>query len=58
MLLLALDVLNDVVQLRNAHAERPVLLLPCEKTMFGKRFMHPFGRPAFDQLKRLGNRER
>ena len=56
MFLLPLDVLYDLVQLRNAHAKRAVFFLPPEETMFRKGIMHPFGRAAFNQLHRFGNR--
>src|SRR4030095_15070005 len=58
MLLLILDVLNDVVQLRHAHTKRAIFFLPGELTMLRKRFMDPFGRTAFDELKCLGDGER
>lgn len=57
---LCADVLNDRIQLRETDAEGAVFVLPCEKLLLWKRFMHPFGGASFDQLHRFrnGNRRR
>ena len=55
--LLALDVLNGLVQLRNADTEGAVFHLPSKESVLREGVMDPFGRAAFDELQRLGNRE-
>src|ERR1051325_6697743 len=58
MLLLLLNVCHRHVLLRNAQAECAVSFLPLEGAMLGERIMHPFRGLAFDNLNRLGDRER
>jgi hypothetical protein len=58
MFRLAFDVLNDGFHPRLAHAKRAILLLPRKLTVFGKCFMHPFGRAALNQLQSLGDGHR
>ena len=58
MRFLVLDVLNELVQLRHAHAEGAVLFLLAKQTMFREALMHPFRGAALDELERLGNGHR
>ncbi|MDB6020692.1 MAG: hypothetical protein JWQ04_549 [Pedosphaera sp.] len=55
---LVLDVSDDQIQLRHAHAEAPILFLPRKEAVFGEGFMHPLGGAALDQLHGLGRRQR
>src|SRR5436190_8339332 len=57
MSFLTFDVSNGSVQLRHARAERAVLFLPPEQSMFRKSLVHPLRRPAFEELQGLGNGE-
>ena len=47
---------DDRIQLRDAHAEGSILLLPGKEPLFWEGLMNPFGRTALDKLHRLGNR--
>src|SRR5262245_18137594 len=58
MCVLVLDILNQLVQLRHAHAEGAVLFLPAKQTVFREALRHPFRGAALDELERLGNRHR
>jgi len=57
MRLLVFDVLDDLVQLRNANAEGAIFYLPFKQSVLWKSIMDPFRRAALDELQRLGNRE-
>src|SRR5262245_21097556 len=58
MRFLVLDVLNQLVQLRHAHAEGAVLFLPAKQTVFREGLMHPLRGAALDELERFGNGHR
>ena len=47
------NVMFDAVEIRDAHSERAVTRLPGEISLFGERFVHPFGRVGLDRAKKL-----
>jgi hypothetical protein len=57
VLLLALDVLNGLVQQRHTDRKGTVFDLPTKEAVLGEGVVNPFGRAAFEELQDLGNRE-
>ena len=57
MRFLVSDVLDGLVQLRNADTEGSVFHLPSKEPVLWKGVMHPLGRASLDKLQCLGNRE-
>ncbi len=58
MFLLLFYIIDDGLQLRDAHTERAVFFLPGKEPLVGKGLMNPFGGTAFDELHRLGHGHR
>jgi hypothetical protein len=57
IILLALDVLNGLVQHGHTDSKGTVFGLPAKEAVLRKSIMDPFGRTAFDELQSFGNRE-
>jgi hypothetical protein len=55
VLALVRDILDDLGQLRPAHRECPVAVLPTEMSQVRKCVMNPFARPALEQLQGLAD---
>src|SRR5216110_404349 len=50
--------MNNLGQLRHAHAKSAIFFLPAEQTLLGEGFVDPLRRTTFNQLKGLGDRHR
>jgi hypothetical protein len=55
VLLLGLDVLNSLVQQRDADAESAVFDLPAKEPVIRESVMYPFGGASLDELQRFGD---
>ncbi len=54
--LLVLNVMNGFVQQSDADTEGSIFHLPSKQSVLREGIMHPFGRPALDELQCLGDR--
>ena len=55
VLLLALDLLNGLVQEGHTNTEGPIFHLPTEELLLRECLMHPFGGATFNELQSFGN---
>src|SRR5215468_6459571 len=55
--LLALNIGNDLLELRNTHTECAILNLPLEELVFRESVVHPFRRTTLNELQCRRDRE-